>query len=225
MTSPTPNAMPGATAPNPPAVPPATNEAPPVTPPATPPAADPPKPPWGSDEEFDPQRAWSLIQNLKNVNADLKAKTDPIVAEHEAQRLAALSAQDRLQEDLDKTAARELTWRDKAVQGEAKALAAGKFVHTQAALKLAGDLSEFATEDGVDTVKLTARLEELAQEYPFLVAQATPPPGFTPNRGQGQSGTGQIPIDAQIDAAQKAGNFALSIALKQQKHAQQNAQT
>lgn len=44
------------------------------TPDPTPPASEPtaPAPPWGSDDEFSPDKAWTLIQNLRRENADLK---------------------------------------------------------------------------------------------------------------------------------------------------------
>ncbi len=44
-----------------------------------------PTPPWGSDEEFNPQRAWDLIQNLRGEKDEAKAK----VREFEDARLTA----------------------------------------------------------------------------------------------------------------------------------------
>lgn len=34
------------------------------------------KPPWGSDEEFDPARAWNLIQNLRSDKDGLQSRLD-----------------------------------------------------------------------------------------------------------------------------------------------------
>lgn len=51
-------------------------------------------PPWGSDEEFDPERAWKLIQNLRSESADAKSK---------AQKVAELEAQIRSLEDANLT--------------------------------------------------------------------------------------------------------------------------
>lgn len=226
MTTPTPNAMPGAQAPAAPAEPAATPAAPnnaappqpptpepPKAPAAQAPPADAPKPPWeASGEDFDPQRAWNLIQNLRS---DLD-KAKPVLDEHERLRRASMEDNERLTEDLTKSNQREQTWRNQAIRAQAEQMATGKFVSTKAAVAMIGDLSEFGTDEGIDIPKLQARLDQLAAEEPNLVVpQGTP--GFTPNRGQGQSGTGQIPLDAQIDAAQKAGNIMASIALKQQK--------
>lgn len=182
-------------------------------------AAEAPTPPWSSDEEFDPARAWALITNLRNENADIRARTDPIVAAHEQQRRDAMADTDRLREDLTNATTATDLWRNQAIQAKAEALAAGKFVSTEVALKLIGDLSEFATDDGIDTDRLTGRLDELATEHPFLVPQQqTPPPqGLLPNRAQGQSGTGPLSLDAQIQAAEARGDVMTSIALKQQK--------
>jgi hypothetical protein len=228
MTTPTPNAMPGAqpivaeqdqqavaTTPPPKAEQPK-QEPPKTEPPKAEPKAD-PKPPWGSDEEFDPQRAWNLIQNLRG---DLE-KAKPVLDEHERLRRASMEDRDRLKEDLDKAAARESTWKNQAIRAQAEAMAAGKFISTKAAVAMIGDLSVYGTDEGIDIPKLQARLDELAAEEPNLVVPQGRQ-GFAPNRGQGQPGAGQMPLEAQIKAAQESGNIAQSIALKQaQKYAKQ----
>ena len=91
---------------------------------------------------------------------------------------------------------------------------ADQFIDADAAIALVGDLSGFADTDGVDIEALRSRFDQLANDKPHLLK---PPPGFTPNRAQSQSGTGQIPIDAQINAAQERGDLITSIALKQAK--------
>jgi len=241
MTAPTPNSMPGAQGQQPPAAPANTPPAPPVEPaPPTPPAApaapaapapgdqpaapmpvDAPKSPWeSSGEPFDPERAWNLIQNLRTENSQIKAQTQPIIDAQEAQRRAEQGELANAREDLTKAAERESTWRTRAIESEAKSLAADKFINADDALAFVGDLSGFIDGDTIDATKLQQRLDQLATEKPYLVKQPAAQ-GFTPNRGQGQSGAGQVPIDAQIEAAQKAGNFELAIALKQQKYAPQ----
>lgn len=57
---------------------------------ADPPAADPPKPdekpPWGDDKDFDPGRAWKLIQDTRGDRDKLKRERDDLsgkVKEHE----------------------------------------------------------------------------------------------------------------------------------------------
>jgi len=226
---PTPNQMPGAanaptfiepTAPTvtPPAAPP------PAADPPTPPPADPTsdnRPPWEkAGEKFDPQRAWDLIQNVKNDFAEYKTRTDPIVAEREQLRRASQTELEQAREDITSLTERNSLWRSEAIRSKAESLAAGKFIDAETAIALIGDLAQFSTDDGIDTPKLTARLEQLAADKPFLVAAPPQPPGFAPNRAQSQSGTGSVPIDAQIKAAQDSGNVMQSIALKQAKYYQ-----
>lgn len=38
--------------------------------------ADSPTPPWGKDEDFDPERAWNLIQNLRSDKETLQSRLD-----------------------------------------------------------------------------------------------------------------------------------------------------
>lgn len=42
-------------------------------------------PPWGSDEDFNPERAWNLIQNLRNEKETLKSQHETRVEELEKQ--------------------------------------------------------------------------------------------------------------------------------------------
>ncbi|WAY18404.1 hypothetical protein OF855_24515 [Mycolicibacterium fortuitum] len=218
MTAPTPNQMPGADQTPPSQAPPAPTPSPQEPPPAAP-GNDKPKPPWGSDEEFDPQRAWNLIQNLRTENADYKTKlsdAQPVLDAAEQQRRAEQGELDTAREDLTAANSRADTWRAEAVRSKAEALAAGRFVDAEVAVTLLGDLSEYAADDRIAVDKLTARLDQLAADKPFLLTP-TQPQGFTPNRGQGQSGTGPVPLDAQIKAAQDRGDMQQVIALKQQK--------
>jgi hypothetical protein len=212
MQEPTPNAMPGAQNA------PGAEQAPPAAAPSAPQPEPPsPPPPWGTEEDFDPDRAWSLIQNLRREAAEYKSKADPIIAEHEARRREAQSELDRYREDNTTLAQREQSWRSRAVLSEAKALAE-RFIDADAAVALIGDLSCYATEDAIDNAQLEARFDQLAADKPHLLKSSQIPPGFTPNRGQGQSGTGHpVPIDAQIKAAQDRGDLMSAISLKQQK--------
>ena len=174
-------------------------------------------PPWGSDEEFDPEKAWKLIQNLRGETEqykEYKNKAAPILEEHERLRRASQTELEQAREDINALSAREQAWRSKAVSAEAKSHAA-TFIDADAAMALVGDLSNLITEDGIDSDAIAARFEQLAADKPHLVKPDPTPPRFTPNRAQGQSGTGQIPIDAQISAAQERGDLMTAIALKQ----------
>lgn len=37
-----------------------------------------PTPPWGSDEDFNPEKAWTLIQNLRTENQSIKAASSEL---------------------------------------------------------------------------------------------------------------------------------------------------
>ncbi len=204
--APTPNQMPGAQAsggqgaqPDPAAPQPPVADAPVPAPASAPagapaPAAAAPTPPWGSPEEFNPERAWSLIQNLRAENADAKTKlteAQPILDAHEQSRRAEQGELSTAREDLVKANQRGDSWRDRAVRAEARALADTRFIDADAALALIGDVSDLATDTGVDTTKLQQRLDQLATDKPHLV-KSPAPQGFTPNRGQGQSGNGPL---------------------------------
>lgn len=56
-----------------------------------------PKPPWGSDDEFNPEKAWNLIQNLRT---DLE-KAKPAVARVKELEDASKSEAQKLAEDRD----------------------------------------------------------------------------------------------------------------------------
>lgn len=57
---------------------------------------DKPAPPWGSDDEFDPDKAWRLIQNLRKEKDELK----PLAAKARQLEEAQKSEQEKLQERL-----------------------------------------------------------------------------------------------------------------------------
>ncbi|ACV09805.1 hypothetical protein [Jonesia denitrificans] len=54
-----------------------------------------PTPPWGSDEDFNPEKAWKLIENLRAESKDAKSK---VKAFEDAQLTAAEKAERDLQE-------------------------------------------------------------------------------------------------------------------------------
>ena len=56
-----------------------------------------PAPPWGSDEEFDPERAWKLIQNIRKEKDELKPLAEKARELEDSQK----SEQQRLNEERD----------------------------------------------------------------------------------------------------------------------------
>ena len=65
------------------------------------PAAD--APPWGSDEEFNPEKAWNLIQNLRTDNTELKSKSSEASARLQEIEDAKLTESEKLTRDLETT--------------------------------------------------------------------------------------------------------------------------
>lgn len=132
------------------------------------PKQDPPAPPWGKDEDFDPQRAWKLLQDVREDARKAKADRDALktkVDEHErANESAAQKAEREKQEAIDR-----------ATTAEAQAL------RLEVALDKAPDGMSLA-----QVRKLAKRLaggskEELEADAEELFAE------FTPNGDGGDS--------------------------------------
>lgn len=60
-------------------------------------------PPWGSDEEFSPEKAWNLIQNLRSDNTELKSKSSEASARLQEIEDAKLTESEKLTRDLETT--------------------------------------------------------------------------------------------------------------------------
>lgn len=60
-------------------------------------------PPWGSDEDFDPARAWALIQGLRTDKTKTQAERDELAARVKAEEDAALSEQEKVKRELEQT--------------------------------------------------------------------------------------------------------------------------
>lgn len=100
------------TAPETPAAPiPATETAPPAATP--PPARTASTPPWGSDGEFNPEKAWNLVTNLRHELGDVKANLETSrkdASELEQVRVKAQEAADA------KTDIEKALWRSEAAR-------------------------------------------------------------------------------------------------------------
>lgn len=163
--------------------------------PSTEPAAAAPTndtPPWGDD--FDPDRAWKLVQNLRTDNERLKSR--PTMSDEdkaklaEYDRLAEASKSDleRAQEDAKKNADRAQALLNRAVDAEIKALA-GRFADPSDAAAFL-DKTKYATADGdVDTEAIKADLDDLLARKPHLGRQPESRVP-APNPAQGSSGAG-----------------------------------
>jgi hypothetical protein len=177
-----------------PAVPPAAST-PPGTPPAVPPAptaptpAAEPTPPWGDD--FDPARAWSLIQGLRTDKAALSTKVSTF-------EQAAQAAADAERTDLERAIAR-------AEQAE-QAIAARNAADQRAAVLVKHNLSaeDAAFLKNIPDAELDATAEQLSKRLGLDQAAATaagqipgmPAAKLTP----GHAGAGAAPVDPEAIA-------------------------
>ena len=170
------------------------------------------KPPWGTPEEFDPEKAWALITKLR------EQKNDPAAVKE----LAELRAKVTTFEDATRTETERLQARAEASDKTA-AETATELARMKAAVKFG------LTEDDLDMLgagtpdEIEARAEKLAAR---LKGAAVPTPLAPSADGQGPVG-GPVhgesdpikALEAQIAEADKARNFPLSIQLKQQRSA------
>lgn len=116
----------------------ASDDPPPADPPKDPapsdPPADPPKPPWGDPENFKPEQAWELIQNLRKEKgdpakvADLERQLTDMQATQQQQldaiaKAAGLKADDN-PPDPAKLAEQITAEQEKTTQAESRATAA-----------------------------------------------------------------------------------------------------
>ena len=64
----------------------------------TPKAKEKPTPPWGTDEEFNPEKAWKLIQDLRSDKDKLKPLADKARELEDAQKSEVDKLNDRIKE-------------------------------------------------------------------------------------------------------------------------------
>jgi len=133
------------------------------------PAADPQpepasrKPPWG-DDDFDPDKAWRLLENVRGDVAKLKTERDSLAA--------------KLQEhdDKDKSEAQKLQERAEAAEQK---LAAAERNAMVASVALKKGLTEAQAKRLIGTT-----VEELEADADELLATFTPEPGQEPVPGR-----------------------------------------
>lgn len=158
-------------------------------------APEPPKaetPPWG--EDFNPEKAWNLVQNLRADKEKLQQR--PTLSDEQKTKLseydklvaASQTELERAQEAAKHEAERASSLLSRAVKSEVKALAQGFADPEDAAAFL--DLSKYTTGDGdVDSDSIKADLADLLARKPHLgKSPETRMPA--PNPAQGSSGSG-----------------------------------
>ena len=119
-------------------------------------------PPWGKDEDFDPARAWSLIQNLRTERDGFKTK----VSEYDTERQQREDAEKtELQKLQDKLAAAE-----KIGSERERALIVAKTLRKYPELEDLEDLLTGETEE-----EIVAKAERLAKRGKGDEQQGTDP--------------------------------------------------
>lgn len=159
-------------------------------------------PPWGDPTQFDPEKAWNLIQGLRADKEKLAAR--PVLDEAAQAKLAEY---DQLkaasQTDLEKAQA-ELTrwqtdaerWRGAAVGSTVRALAATEFADPDDAVRNL-DASKYLDASGViDEKAIKADLDALLAAKPHYRREeaASGPRAPKPNPAQG-TGSGKTSND------------------------------
>lgn len=149
-------------------------------------------PPWGDD--FDAEKAWSLVQNLRSDKEKLQKR--PALTDEQKTKLAEY---DRLveasQTELEKAQAAARTNAERAqalvsraIQAEIRALAS-EFADPSDAVAFLAD-KKYAGDDGeIDTEQIKADLADLLTRKPHLGKQPTSRVP-APNPAQGSSASG-----------------------------------
>lgn len=155
-------------------------------------------PPWG--EDFDADKAWSLIQNLRADKERLSAR-ETLTPEQKSQleeygRLveASRTDQERQAEELNRWQADAQRWRSEAVNARVQALAATDFADPSDAVG-AVDTSKYLDAGGqIDEAAIKADLAAVLERKPHWRRSpdgpTTPAPRVpAPHQAQGASGS------------------------------------
>lgn len=158
------------------------------------------QPPWGKPENFDAEKAWELIQNLRTEKGDpsLKTELDALRQQQEQQRTAlaaALGVKPEETSDTEKLAQTLSTLQQQILASEKRALAAEH--------KIPAEFHHLLTATESEALKQQAEaLVQFAQAAHYAASTTSPPaapPAFQQNPGQGQGG-GPLTPEAQAAA-------------------------
>nr|WP_294163752.1 hypothetical protein [uncultured Corynebacterium sp.] len=134
-------------------------------------------PPWGSDDDFNPEKAWSLIQNLRSEKTELQNKMTTLNNEHSA-TLSTLSERDTSIEELK--ASLELS-EEAAKQAEAEhqqlaALRTKEHLLANAGIpaSYAGNVTGETEDDWAESVAQLAQLNANANQAPTPTPKPDP---------------------------------------------------
>lgn len=110
------------------------------------------QPPWGSDEDFDPQRAWQLVQNLRGDLEKAKADRDGLKGKVDEHERGKLSETEKLATDLD-------SFRQRAEKAE------GHLLRMEVATAKGLTLAQAKRLQGANKEELEADADELLETF------------------------------------------------------------
>lgn len=161
------------------------------------PQPDADKPPWG--EDFDAERAWNLVKNLREDNAKLKAR--PVLDDAAQQKLAewdrleqaSKTELERAREEAGRWQSEASSWRTAAVSSRVERLAADAFADPSDALSAIPDPGKYLGAGGeIDEAAIKADLDALLERKPHwrrATEGPSPAPRVpAPNHAQGAGG-------------------------------------
>ncbi|MET7752316.1 MULTISPECIES: hypothetical protein [Actinomycetes] len=168
-----------------------------------------------SDAEL-PEWAREKIAKANREAANLRKRlkeAEPAITAAQAAKDAQMTELDKANERLTAADQRAEKFRDRAIRGEAKALAAD-FANPDVAVRLLGDLTGYVDDDGeIDTARIKSDLTNLLKTDPYL-GRVQEQAGMKPNRAQGQSGGEPLSDDQRAKQAQSRGDWKAAAAIK-----------
>lgn len=158
------------------------------------------QPPWGKPENFTPEKAWDLIQNLRNKeagDATLRTELEQLrnSQQEQATRLAsALGVKPEETSDADRLASEIDSLRKQVLSSERRAIAIESKIPDEYQHMLTATDAEGLRKQAADLVAFAQ-----AAHYAAATTQPPPPPpAFQANPGQGQGGA---PMTPEAEAA------------------------
>lgn len=141
------------------------------------------KPPWGSDEEFDPAKAWKLIENLRGENTDLKDKASRLKEIEDAEKSDLQKAQEALESE-------------RSEHGSTKA----QLALLQAAVKHGLSEDDLELLEGVPADQIEQRAARLAQRLGRGDGDDEVVVPASRNQGRGESSGSTVDLDKVVDS-------------------------
>jgi hypothetical protein len=154
------------------------------------------KPPWGEEKDFDAEKAWNLIQNLRGDVEKLKGRTvldddaKTKLAEYDKLKAASQTELEKANESLTRWQTEAEQWRGAAVGSKIQALAAADFADPSDAVTALSGQNYLDAGGQIDEAAIKADLTKTLDAKPHWrrAAEPTAPRVPAPNTAQGRSG-------------------------------------